>query len=112
MPAAPEPAIRKIADWCEARVPAHLKDQMRVELRSRGPAITIIERRPPWSPDAGPHWSVQPIAQLRYDPLGQWTLHWVDGSDRWHAVDQVPPAADPAELLTVIDRNPDGVFWG
>lgn len=110
MPAAPEPALNRIAAWCEQRVPTHLRDQVRVELRSRGTAVTIIERRPPWSPDAGAGWSVQPIAQLRYEPDGHWTLHWVDGMDRWHAVDAVPPAADPAELLTVIDRNPGGVF--
>jgi hypothetical protein len=110
MPAAPELAIRRIADWCEARVPAHLRDQVRVELRSRGPAVTIIERRPPYSQDVGPNWSVQPIAQLRYDLTGYWTLHWVDNMDRWHPLQTVAPAVDPVDLLTVIDRNPDGVF--
>lgn len=112
MPAAPELAIRTIADWCEARVPVAQRDRVRVELRSRGQTVTIIERRPPYSAGAGQNWSVQPIAQLRYDLTGYWTLHWVDNTDRWHPLETAAPAADPADLLMVIDRNPDGVFWG
>ena len=94
------------------RVPVRFMDD-----RVRGPNVTIVERRPPFSPDlVGPEWSSRPLAQLRYTPpppvAGRWRLYWADRHGRWHLLDGVPPAATPAPLLAHIDTDPTGIFWG
>jgi hypothetical protein len=77
----------------------------------RGSAITIIERRAPWRDDFGPEWSRSKIAQLRYDH-GTWTLHRADRSGRWLQYPDREPSPRLDDLLTEIDRDPAGAFWG
>jgi hypothetical protein len=45
----PELHLRVILRWCQQRVPAHVRDQVRVEHHVRGRNVTIVERRPPFS---------------------------------------------------------------
>lgn len=59
--------------YCENRVPAHVRDKIRMEFEIRGNSVTIIERRPPWREDFGPEWSRLTVAQLRYENEG-WAL--------------------------------------
>jgi hypothetical protein len=47
-------------------VPAEARSEIRIEHSVRGSAITIVERRPPWSELVGPEWSTTGVAQLRY----------------------------------------------
>jgi hypothetical protein len=111
MSAIPEFQQRQIERWCERRVPGHLRDEVRVECRRRGGAVTILERRAPWSEELGTEWSESRIAQLRYGDDGHWSVYWSDSNGRWlpHAM---PRAKTPVPLLEEIDRNPGGVFWG
>jgi hypothetical protein len=79
--------------------------------------VTIVERRPLFSPElVGPEWSSRPLAQLRYTPPppvgGRWRLHRADRNGRWHLQASVPPAATPALLLAHIHSDPAGIFWG
>ncbi|MGH2662775.1 MAG: DUF3024 domain-containing protein [Actinomycetota bacterium] len=113
----PEPvrtsAEREVREFCEQRIPAHIRDQVRLEVGVRGNAISIFERRPPWRPDFGPEWSRLKIAQLRYDPSARtWTLFWADRRGRWLPAPDVGPAPQVTPLLTEIDRDPTGAFWG
>jgi hypothetical protein len=115
----PNRHLRLIARWCQQRVPAHVRDQVRVEHRVRGRNVTIVERRPPFSPDlVGLEWSSRPLAQLRYTPPppvgGRWRLYWADRHGRWHLLADIPPAATPAPLLAHIDidTDPTEIFGG
>ena len=109
----PEEALAAVELFCESRVPAELRDEIRIECSRRGRAITIVERRPPWKPEYGPAWSSVHVAQLRFDDASQaWTLHWRDSSDRWHLYDQVEPTPTVDRLLAEIDADPTGIFWG
>jgi hypothetical protein len=112
MAAIPELALRQIERWCAQRVPEHLQNRIRVECRTRGRAVTIVERRAPWSPEVGPEWSEQKIAQLRLDEFGIWSVLWSDRNGRWLSYPDAPVASTPPALLAEIDRNPNGVFWG
>jgi len=106
-------AKRQVEAFCEQRVPAELRDQVRLEFALRGNAITIIERRPPWRPDFGPEWSSQKIAQLRYDGAPRtWSLYWRDSNDRWHPYSGLKPSRNIGPLLSEIDADPTGIFWG
>ncbi|WP_026360491.1 DUF3024 domain-containing protein [Amycolatopsis nigrescens] len=112
MSSIPEFQQRQIERWCAGRVPARLRDEIRVECRRRGGSVTILERRAQWSGDVGSEWIEQRVAQLRYDANGRWSVYWADRNGRWLSHPGFPEADTPVPLLAEIDRNPDGVFWG
>jgi hypothetical protein len=107
----PETDIARVRRYCQRRVPPHAREQVRLETVVRGSAITIIERRAPWRDDFGPEWSRLKIAQLRYDH-GAWTLHWADRNGRWVRYPDLEPSPRLDDLLTEIDRDAAGAFWG
>ena len=106
-------ALAEVEAFCESRIPVGLRDQIRLEYAVRGNAITIVERRPPWRPDFGPDWTSSEVAQLRYDEgSSTWPLHCRSARGRWFLYDEVEPSRDVAPLLTEIDADPTGIFWG
>ena len=50
MPTVPDLDLARIRQFCERRVPAHLRDEARVEADTRGKSVTIFDCRPPWHP--------------------------------------------------------------
>lgn len=108
-----ELAVAEVRRYCEGRVPRHLRDQIRLDVETRGAAITIVECRPPWRPDLGPEWTRMKIAQFRFDAKsGTWSLFWCRASGRWLRYEGADPSPDPGDLLGAIEEDPDGVFWG
>jgi hypothetical protein len=111
--ALPVDVLARVRRFCEERVPPEVRDDVRLECSVRGSAITIVERRPPWSELVGPEWTSMKIAQLRYDAGdGIWTLYCTDRNERWWPYDFAEPSADVDDLLAAIDEDPSGVFWG
>ena len=106
-----ETDIARVRRYCQRRVPPHARDQVRLETVVRGSAITIIEWRAPWREDFGPEWSRRKVAQLRCNH-GAWTLHWADRNGRWLPYPDLDPSPRLDDLLTEIDRDPAGAFWG
>jgi DUF3024 family protein len=106
-------AMEAVASFCDEHVPPDLRDLVRLECSLRGNAITIIERRRPWNPDFGPEWSFSKVALLRYESgRGTWSLRSRGSDQRWHTYERVPPNRDVGPLLTEIDADPTGIFWG
>ena len=102
-------AIAILERYCNARA----SDARRLEHRERGNSITLLERRPPWQPDADPAWSTLDVVQFRYDTgTALWSLSWPRASGRWERYDDIEPAPSIATLLAEVDADPDGVFWG
>jgi hypothetical protein len=106
-----ESAVAEVERYGEERVPAEARSEIRIEYSVRGSAITIVERRPPWSELVGPEWSTTRVAQLRYDK-GLWTLYCSDSNDRWWIYDDADPAREVGPLLAAIDEDVTGIFWG
>ena len=50
--------------YCEQKVPAHARHQVRIEVEVEPRAVTIAERRAPWRADLRPEWSRSLIARL------------------------------------------------
>ena len=108
-----ERAMAAVDRYCQTRVPERLREEIRIECHRRGTAITIVEARPPWSPEAGPEWSTSKVAQLRLDePAGIWALYWPDRNGRWHRYEQVSPRRTVSSLIAEIEADPTGIFWG
>jgi hypothetical protein len=81
----PESDLAKIRRYCAARVPGRVAHLYRLEIEVRGRAVTILECRPPWSPDIGPEWTRLPVARLRFvASQAAWRLYWHDRNLRWH----------------------------
>lgn len=106
-----EAAVAQVERYCDERVRAEARPEIRIEHTVRGNAITIVERRPPWSELVGPEWSTTKVAQLRYD-AGLWTLYCSDSSDRWWLYDDADPVPEVGPLLAAIDEDVTGIFWG
>jgi hypothetical protein len=111
--ALPELAVLRVQRWCRERVPEHARHQVRVECEVEPRHLTIVERRAPWREDLGPEWTRFPIARLRYTKTrSTWSLYWRDRNLRFQEYDLVAPSANIDELLTEVDRDPTGIFWG
>lgn len=112
-PTIPDAALAAVRSFCENKIPAQHRDKLRVEHGVRGKTITIYECRPPWHPNLGPDWTRHVVAQLRYDPNHlHWRLYCADRNSRWHHYDMTEPTPDINELITEIDEDPTGIFWG
>lgn len=105
-------AEKKIKAFLEKRLPLRARDQIRLSHRFRGNTVTIFEHRAPWM-KGDTKWSVMSAAQLRYyAKSGTWKLYCADRNSRWHEYANVAPTKDLDGLLTEIDRDPTGIFWG
>jgi hypothetical protein len=106
----PETDLARIAHYCANKVPAHLRNELRVEFLTRGLSVTIFETRPPW--EGGEQWTRLKLAQLRYRPdSSNWALHCRDRNGKWFAyLDGFSGTA--TELLAEIDEDSTGIFWG
>jgi hypothetical protein len=112
-PAVPDIAIAAVRRYCDDKIPAQHRGEVRVDCDVRGKSVTIYECRPPWRPDLGPDWTRLPVAQLRYDPDDHlWRLYCPDRNGRWHSYDMAEPTTQLDELLAEIDEDPTNIFWG
>jgi hypothetical protein len=106
-------AEKQIRDYCERRVPARARHQVRLEAVTDGNTITIVERRAPWRPEYGSEWSTRGMVRFRYEPrLGAWSLFWADRHGHWHRYDFAKPSLDVGVLLAEVERDPTSIFWG
>lgn len=109
----PDLDMVRVRRWADEKIPAHVRDEIRLEVGVRGKYVTIFETRPPWHPDLGPDWTRHKLAQLRYDADQQhWTLHWADRNGRWDLYWDFEPSNSVVPLLEEIDNDPTGIFWG
>jgi hypothetical protein len=78
VPEPPETDVAKIRKYCDTRVPARIRHQVRVEAAVCGNSVTIFDCRPPWHPNLT-KWSKVRVAQLRYSAKTHyWGLYWAD----------------------------------
>jgi hypothetical protein len=104
--------LARVANYCEAKIPPHVRDKIRIEYSVRGRSVTIVECRPPWREGLGTEWTRHRVAQMRLDPSeDSWTLFWRDRNDNWHLYDLIEPGT-MAEMLDGIAQDRTGIFWG
>lgn len=109
--AVPPDAPRLVQLFCEKRIPP--SDELRLEVEVRANEVTIVERRPPWNPDAGGEWTSLAVAKLHWDPqTEEWSLRYADSGGRWHRYDGISSSRELGLQLVEIDRDPTGIFWG
>jgi hypothetical protein len=109
----PELDVARVQRWCDQRVPAHVRDKVRVELDVADRHLTIVECRPPWPATAGQEWMRSPVARLRYTKSRrEWTLYYSDRNNTFRLYNQVEPTPSVQTLLEEISADPTALFWG
>lgn len=103
-----EPRLR---EYCDARFPEAIRDELRLGYRIEGAAVVLFEERPAFREPS--RWLELPVAKFRYYAgLEEWRLLWRDRNSEWHFYDEVPPAKSLEPLLQEVDEDPTGIFWG
>ncbi len=102
---------RRLSVYCEERVPARVRDQIRLGFRFRGHTVTLFEERPTFQdPD---RWIESVVAQFRMDKdTFEWRLYWANRNSKWFPHEGFTPTRDFEAALKEVDSNPHGIFWG
>ena len=109
----PESDIALVDAYCKGAVPERVLDQLRVEYRTRGSTVTIVECRPMWSEEPNAEWVEQEVARMKYDAESErWTLYWFDRNSKAHRYEQLEPYRPIQRLLDEIEKDPTAIFWG
>jgi len=53
-----------------------------------------------------------PIAQIRYDDEGLWTLYFGDRNGRWTRYSYLDPERSIDVVIDEINQDPTALFWG
>jgi hypothetical protein len=101
----------KLEAFYERRVPARVREQIRLTWKFRGQAVTLFESRPAF-PDFRT-WVDIPVAQFRFDTAAKtWELYCADRNGKWHWYIDKLATTDFDALLRAVDEDPTGIFWG
>ena len=100
-----------IGGICRRRTRREHADELRFDYRIEGQSLILYEERSGWR---DPDELIQsPFAKLRYvRTTGLWTLYWMRADLKWHAYGPVPPTADLAALVDVVDEDAYSAFFG
>ena len=103
--------LKIVGDFCENRIPPHIKNEIKLLFKIRGNDVNIIESRPHWQDSS--IWTEMPIAKIRYLPKTMlWQLHWIRANGKWQKHPELEPCKDLMKVITEIDKDPLHVFWG
>jgi DUF3024 family protein len=107
----PELDVEKLRRFCRARVPDGLRDEIRLDVTTRGKHVAVHECRPAWRGAPG-EWTSMPVAQLRYEGNGTWTLYFGDRYSKWTMYLELDPRIPIDVIIKELEDDPTGVFWG
>ncbi|MCI0506138.1 MAG: DUF3024 domain-containing protein [Gammaproteobacteria bacterium] len=98
-------------EYCDAKVPAQARDQLRVTYKVKGDEVKLFECRPNFrDPD---NWSERAVARFKKDGKKHaWQLYCADRNGKWHLYDPFPESNDIKKLLAEVEHDPTGIFLG
>ena len=102
---------RTVGGLCSRRTRPELKSQLSLEYRVTGHDVTIFERRPNW--DGTPGFTENGVAKLKFTRrTGKWRLLSQRADLKWHAYKAQSARGELPELVSEIDADPWGCFFG
>ena len=102
---------KNVGDFCRTRVPAKVQNQLRYKYRVEGQDVLIAEDRPRW--DKPDEWLAIDFAKLKYVRKNNiWKLYWKRASGKWELYKPHSEDKDLAKLVTVINNDQYGCFFG
>jgi len=102
---------KRLAAFCDARVPASVRNKLRVGFRIKGNEVVLFEERPDFHlPN---EWHEMAVAKFKYvGTRGLRRLYCQHRDCRWHEYQALPAARSFDQLLDEVDADPTGIFWG
>jgi hypothetical protein len=101
---------REVTDFCERRVPWHLRRNFRIKVEVSGQVVTFWESSPSFT--RREIWIDIPAARIRFRrPKRLWTLYWPDRHRRWHRYRDLRPVTTLKAALAELEHDPYQVFW-
>lgn len=102
---------KRMTEFCEGRVPAARRGQIRVGFRIEGSEVILFEERPSFHE---PHeWLAMVVAKLKFVRTAhEWRLYCQHRDRRWHEYEALPKSRRLDRLLQEVDADPTGIFWG
>ena len=97
--------------YCDQRIPRQIRDELELRFRFEGNSIILYERRPAWNRPG--EWTESVVAKFRYF-VGrhEWVLYCRERHERWKRYDLIGASRVFEDLLSEIDDDPTGIFWG
>lgn len=102
-----------LAAYCHNKIPDHVRKQLRLSYKVWSNSVTLNEERVVH--DTPGKWTTLPIAQFRFDVVDNlWRLYCANFKRKsgWVLYADAEPSQDFEVLLTVLDTDKSGVFWG
>ena len=102
---------KRLTEYCEAKVPARVRDQVRLGFRIGVSDVVLFEVRPRF--DRPKEWLEENVAKFRYlASRREWCLYCQFRDLKWHEYQPRFSASRFETLLQEVDRDPTGIFWG
>ena len=100
-----------LSDYCDSKVPQHLKNKLRIEYAIDSNSAILYERRPRFMDKSV--WTKTPVAKFRYiKTKSKWHLYWSDRNGKWHLSEFVKPTKNFSKLLDAVEEDETCIFWG
>jgi hypothetical protein len=101
---------RLLDEFCEARIPLAVRSKLQLVARQEGNSFILFERRPGLRRK---DWIEIPVAKFRYFVGAQeWALYACNRYERWFLFDLIDRSPKIDRLLSEVNRDPTGIFWG
>lgn len=102
---------KKLSQFCNDRVPPHIRDKVRLDFEFKGNNVTLLEIRPVWNDPS--QFTHLPVAKLRFGKEDlKWTLYCCDRNSKWHLYKNAQSTTNIDTLIKEIDTDPTRIFWG
>ena len=105
-------AQTKLDAFCERKIPAPVRHQVRLELEFNENEVTLVETRPHFRDPA--QWTHLPVARFRFNGASStWSLQCPNfrAQGGWRPY-PVQPSRDLDKLIAILDQDTNGIFWG
>jgi Protein of unknown function (DUF3024) len=104
-------AAAALTEFCREHSAESAATQQHYEFQILDNYALLIEKRPSF---VNPSESTsRSVAKFRYSEARNiWSLYWSDaGGKKWNRVSNTKTASNIRDLLKVVVKDPDGVFW-
>lgn len=100
-----------LGEFCEARVPLHVRDKVQLKFIIKGGAAILIESRPFFMDKS--RWIDHNVAQFAFDAKTRvWALYCYDRNGKRRPYGNCKPGSNIEDLIAEVDADPTGIFWG
>lgn len=93
------------------RPPVEIRDKLDIGYRYDKGVIEIFEIRPLWTnPNKTTESSVAKIKYVKTQK--KWKLYWMKASGKWQSYEPFPESSNLMKLLSIVDKDIYGCFYG